>query len=200
MRETESTCGGTIIAARQNGATDSEMDLIRAAKQGDQSSYEQLFRDHVKSVLGTIFRMVHDQAAAEDLTQETFTLFFQYLPGFRGDCSPATRLYEIARQAVSRWARSKAAHPDYEGLPLTTPKTGPFLVRCPSHAHVDFKAKLDHFLPQLSQQQRAVFTYTWEGRSDEDIATIMDITTDTVRVHRFRAVNRLRGLINEASK
>jgi len=191
-----------VAAVSRREIPDAELCLLRAAAQGDQTSCERLYNAHVSTVLRTIFHKIHNQATAEDLTQETFRRFFRYLPGFRGDCSTATHLYEIARQCVARWCRTQVAHPDFAGESLTTLNDRPYLVPPPSHGYDDREKsnELDHFLPYLSEQQRTVIIYTREGRTDQEIAGIMDISIRSVRVHRFRAKSHLRRLINEASK
>jgi RNA polymerase sigma factor (sigma-70 family) len=47
-------------------------DLLGRFVQGDEAAFEALFKAHQREVYGWIVRVVHDRAAAEDLTIETF--------------------------------------------------------------------------------------------------------------------------------
>src|SRR5439155_22722301 len=47
-------------------------DLLGRFVQGDEAAFETLFKAHQREVYGWIVRVVHDRAAVEDLTTETF--------------------------------------------------------------------------------------------------------------------------------
>ena len=54
-------------------------------------------------------------------------------------------------------------------------------------------ARLEMALGRLSARQRAVFTLRhYEGRSLEEIATLLGLDVGTVKAHMFRAVSKLR--------
>lgn len=52
-------------------------------------------------------------------------------------------------------------------------------------------------LSRLPERQRLVFTLSHlEGRSSRDVSTMTGLNESTVRVHLFRAIRRLRTLLN----
>lgn len=72
--------------------------LAEAARLGDRTSLEQLVRASYPAIWRLCAALV-DEAAADDLTQETFLRASRALPRFRGGASARTWLFAIARRA-----------------------------------------------------------------------------------------------------
>jgi RNA polymerase sigma-70 factor, ECF subfamily len=76
------------------------IDLIKKAKKGDISAYQKLYDGFVRRVLNFIYRMVHSQEEAEDLTQETFVAVYQKLNLLKDNSKFEPWLFRIARNFV----------------------------------------------------------------------------------------------------
>ena len=76
-----------------------EQQWVDAARQGDQSAFEQLVKLYEMRVLALTTRMCKNPADAEEAAQEAFLSAWQGLPFFRGDASFSTWLYRLASNA-----------------------------------------------------------------------------------------------------
>ena len=73
-----------------------ESDLIRRAKDGDSSAFEDLVLTHQTKVYNLALRMTGNPEDALDLSQETFIRVYKALPLFKGQSTFSTWIYSIA--------------------------------------------------------------------------------------------------------
>jgi RNA polymerase sigma-70 factor, ECF subfamily len=63
------------------------------------------------------------------------------------------------------------------------------------------REQLQNAIAELPDRQRMVFTLSHvEGRTSREVSSMMGLNESTVRVHLFRAIRRLRGLLSSAAK
>jgi RNA polymerase sigma factor (sigma-70 family) len=89
---------------------DLEGEVVRRARAGDLTAFEQVYRSHLHHVHGLAARMVHDPALAEDLTQDVFVAAWRALPSFRGESAFSTWLYRLAIRVVLKGCRNERRH------------------------------------------------------------------------------------------
>jgi RNA polymerase sigma-70 factor, ECF subfamily len=82
--------------------------LIRKAKRGNGSSYQELYEVFVRKVLNFIYRMVNSPEEAEDLTQETFVAVYQKLDTLKDNSKFEPWLFRIARNFVYQKYRTRS--------------------------------------------------------------------------------------------
>lgn len=75
-------------------------DLIARAKSGDDEAFGVIFEHHSRFVYKFIYAMRGEQAAAEELTQETFLAAYKNIHGLRGEANLRTWLCAIAKNVV----------------------------------------------------------------------------------------------------
>ena len=73
-----------------------EKQLIRRLKRRDEAAFNTLVRLHQGRIFNLCFRMLGDEAEAEDLAQEVFVKAFGAITSFRGESQVGTWLYRIA--------------------------------------------------------------------------------------------------------
>src|SRR6202158_6570177 len=73
-----------------------EMELVRRARDGDMSAYDDLVRRYQERIYATIYHMTSNHEDANDLAQDSFIKAFQALKSFKGGSSFYTWLYRIA--------------------------------------------------------------------------------------------------------
>jgi len=62
------------------------------------------------------------------------------------------------------------------------------------------RRRLHEALGQLPERQRLVFMLSqFEGRSSREVSGLTGLNESTVRVHLFRAIRRLRGILGKNS-
>jgi RNA polymerase sigma-70 factor, ECF subfamily len=151
-------------------------------------------------------RMLQDIGEADSATQDTFIKAWQSLnrPGSKDLDNPASWLTRIAvntcldRLRSRRWQfwRKRPTPEDEETILRLAPAVGP-------NAEDKIFAtqigdRLQGALGKLSLRQRAVFALRhYEDRSLADIAGILDLDVGTVKVHLFRAIEKLREELHD---
>jgi RNA polymerase sigma-70 factor (ECF subfamily) len=87
------------IAVKRSATTADTRDLVKAA-QRDLSHFAALYNHHVQSIYRYIYSRVGSQAAAEDITSQTFLSAMEALPNYRERGHFRAWLFAIARRKV----------------------------------------------------------------------------------------------------
>ncbi|MGB3356548.1 MAG: sigma-70 family RNA polymerase sigma factor [Mycobacterium sp.] len=161
--------------------------LAAAAAAGDRVAFETLIRRHGPALHRYARRMTRDDAAVQDIVQETFVAAWRQIDRFRGDSSPRTWLFAICARKVVDSHRVKRAVPLDDRLldPADPSKmSDPFAAA----SNTEFLGALENALTELPPRQRAV----WILREVEEltfpqIATILSLSPDGARGHHHRA-------------
>ncbi|WP_183466554.1 RNA polymerase sigma factor [Mycolicibacterium iranicum] len=174
---------------RDGGFDDSPDDgeLAAAAAAGDRAAFEVLIRRHGPSLYRYARRMTRDEAAVQDIVQETFVAAWRRIDHFRGDASPKTWLFAICARKVVDSHRVKRAQPLDDRLMEPADVSAladPFAVA----TNAEFLAALEEALAELPPRQRAV----WVLREVEEltfpqIGEILSLSPDGARGHHHRA-------------
>jgi len=173
-------------------------------KTGDHEAFDALFQRHFPTVYRQAFRVVGNQAEAEEVVQEVFLTLYEKAQTFRGASAFSTWLYRITINAAlsklrRRKRREELSLDDY--LPRFR-EDGHHLVR----PVVDWSNELEgrlakeqiyrliqDALDQLPPVDKAVVLLSdVEGLSDREIGTTLGLTVSAVkaRLHRSRLVLR----------
>ena len=168
-----------------------ERELAAAAAAGDRSAFEALIRRHGPALHRYARRMTRDEAAVQDIVQETFVAAWRQIDRFRGDSSPRTWLFAICSRKVADSHRVKRAIPlDDRLIDPVDPSAAsdPFA----SLSNIEFLGALEEALAELPPRQRAV----WMLREVEEltfpqIGTILSLSADGARGHHHRAKTTL---------
>src|SRR5271157_4223925 len=73
-----------------------EGDLVRRARDGDLTAYDDLVRRYQERIYATIYHMTGNHEDANDLAQDSFIKAFSALKSFKGGSTFYTWLYRIA--------------------------------------------------------------------------------------------------------
>jgi len=73
-----------------------ELDLVRKAKQGDESAFEVLYHTHHRQAVVTVARYVKDAETAEWIANKALTNVWKALPRFEGQSKFSTWITRIA--------------------------------------------------------------------------------------------------------
>lgn len=177
-------------------AVDSELLLARAAADGDETAFSEIFRCHQRRIWA-ICRSYLDPADAEDATQETFLKAWSRLGDFDGRSRLSTWLTRIAINTCLDGLRRRGRRPEgssdrAEGClleKLETPED-------PEHEAGlrQTVARLGVLESELSPRQREVFRLRFYAQLDlAEIASSLGVTLGTVKTQLHRAVHRIRG-------
>ena len=186
-----------------------EADLLRRARRGDLTAYDDLVRLYQERIYATIYHMTSNHEDANDLAQESFIKAFQALKSFKGGSSFYTWLYRIAVNKTINFLkqRKNKLHMSLNDLDFNT-ENNPDLVALISDKTPrreaglkELSEKLNEALLKLSEQHRLVMVlHDVQGQSHEEIAEIMDCNIGTVRSRLFYARQQMQAWMTDYLK
>jgi len=176
-------------------------ELIAAARGGDRAAIEELLGRYEPSIYRFGLRMCGNEDAAREVLQETLLAAFRYLPGFRGDASLSTWLYQIARSFCikeRRGQRPTHSLDDDLASELVDPAPSP---DARVHAR-EIGEALSRAIATLPPDQREVLVLRdVEGLSAEEAAAVVGVEVGALksRLHRARMALRaeLAGFVGD---
>ena len=88
---------------KPQASTGSDRSLVERAAAGDARAFEQIMRQHNRTLFRTARAILRDDAEAEDALQEAYLQAYRALGSFRGDAQVSTWLARIvANEALMR--------------------------------------------------------------------------------------------------
>lgn len=166
-------------------------DLVERSRNGDRRAFERLYRRNVERVYALCLRMTADEAAAEELTQQTFIRVWERLGTFRGDSAFSTWLHRVAANLVKESWRSEKRRRDRV---LSVPDLTAHDVGREDGLPVE-RVALERAIAELPEGARtALVLYDIEGYRHREVAEMLGVTVGTVKsqVHRARRLLRER--------
>src|SRR5271157_2155747 len=186
-----------------------EGDLVRRARHGDLTAYDELVKRYRERIYATIYHMTANHEDANDLAQESFIKAFQALKSFKGGSSFYTWLYRIAVNKTINFLkqRKNRQHMSLNDIDFNA-EHDPDLVALISDKTprreaglTELQEKLNAALLKLSEPHRLVVVlHDVQGQSHEEIAKIMDCNIGTVRSRLFYARQQLQAYLTEYLK
>jgi RNA polymerase sigma factor RpoE len=195
--------------AQTPDSRDDERELLRRAKAGELTAYDDLVRRYQERVYATIYHMTSNHEDANDLAQETFIKAFQALQSFKGDSSFFTWLYRIAvNKTINHLKqRKRRIHVSLNDLDINA-EHDPDLVALISDKTprrdlnlAELQERLNAAMQKLSEIHRMVVTlHDVQGLSHEEISQIMNCNVGTVRSRLFYARQQLQAYLSDYLK
>jgi RNA polymerase sigma-70 factor, ECF subfamily len=198
-------------AAIGRGAYDEstcELELVSAARGGDQQAFMELCRRHDLSLKRRIRRIVRNREDAEDVLQDTLIRAFSKIAGFRAQCSFRTWIMMIATNSALMLLRKRRNHPE-TGFGLITADGKEFEILqvsdpLPNPEQTYAERQAIHRVSQAVKMLPIHFRILVEGyhRNDVklvDVANAIGITEAAAKSRLMRARNMLRRSLNHSS-
>lgn len=162
-------------------------------------TFERLFDEFETPVLNYCYYRLGNWPDAEDLAQQVFTKAYAAFPRFQQQPDDTQRsmrswIFAIAHNELVNHIRQRSRYPrsPLSDAALLADKTpGPEEAAIHSDAHQRVLA----LLAQLSDSQRQVVELRLAGMTDAEIGRLLDRSQGAVRATQFRAVQRLRTLL-----
>ncbi|MGX5818721.1 RNA polymerase sigma factor [Chitinophaga lutea] len=167
--------------------------MIAGIANGDQQAFRLLFRRHYKALCYFASTITLDQPEAEDLVQETFSRLWDKRADFPDTNAIKAFLYISVRNASLNFVRQRNKLGEKEQaftyLQSAAPDTpDPLLL------DVEVVQAVYGEIAQLPTQCRRVFSMSYiEGRKNDEIASVLGISYNTVRTQKLRALKLLRS-------
>jgi RNA polymerase sigma-70 factor, ECF subfamily len=184
-----------------------EIELIRAALQGDLEAFNQLVLTHQDSVYNQACYLLNDPTVAEDISQEVFILAFQKLSQYRGGSFRAW-LLRIATNAcydeIRRWKRKRQIPLiplDGEGDEMESPgwiaDQGPSIEELAEQD--EFMSKIHEYLDELpAGMKTAVLLVDIQELDYVEAAQVLGVPVGTLKSRLVRGRLKLRSRLMDS--
>jgi RNA polymerase sigma-70 factor (ECF subfamily) len=97
--------------SREGLTSDSDRLLVQQIRQSDARAWEHLIARYEGRLFAFVHRRIKDQAACEDIVQESFVGFFTSLPNYDDRRELQTYLFTIASHKITDYLRRTGRHP-----------------------------------------------------------------------------------------
>lgn len=172
--------------------------IARKAQEGDRNAFNVLIERNAKSIYNLVARMLpKERDAAQDIVQDTFLSAFRGFAGFRLQCRVSTWFHRIAVNKVLNY-RSKrkltvvSLHPSDDEKTRTVELVDPATTPQQSIEDAELQRQVLEWIGELPESLRAVFTLReLQKRSYEEIAEILEVSPEAVRVRLHRSKKEL---------
>ena len=176
-----------------SGNTDIE--IIGRVVSGDSNAYGELVKKYQNYVFTLALRFTHNREDAEEVAQDIFVKAFKSLADFKGNSKFSTWLYTIVYTTSITFLRKKrlktSSIDDEKTFLQLENQDGGFDANL-----VEQKSKmamLNQAIKMLSPDDAQLITLFYKGEQTlEEIATILGIESNTVKVRLHRARTRLK--------
>jgi|WetSurMetagenome_2_1015567.scaffolds.fasta_scaffold156697_1 RNA polymerase sigma-70 factor, ECF subfamily len=172
------------------------MECIKRILNGETVLFSSFLHRYSRPIHSMIARIVPCREDAEELTQDTFVKAFKKLDTYKGDCSFSTWLYRIAyNTAVSATRKKRLSFPALdENIINNVPDDAVDALLNKEDEEV--MQKLEHALELLNMEDRALITlYYTEEKSINEIASVLQLSSDNVKVKLYRVRKKIYALI-----
>lgn len=184
--------------------------LVGRAAQGDREAFRTLIERHHRPIAGLAQRLVRHPDDVDDLLQEIYLRAWRGLPRFRSDAQFSTWLYRIAVNTGIKMRKRESARVrtvstdewesfDEAGVGIDDVGEGldPAVLYVSDERSSAVRAAVDS-LPE--KQRTVVALHYFEGRSCEEIGSMVGCSIGTVWSRLHYACKRLRGILGEDSE
>ena len=174
--------------------TDSE--LVRRVQAGDDAAFDAFMGRYKRPVLNFVYRMLGDEAEAEDVAQEVFVRVYQRLGAFEvrpEQAKISTWLFTLARHAVIDRVRWRKRHP---AAPLDSVAEADIASDRDAAGDAAAREIGEHIARALSalpeEQRTALVLAEYEELAYAEIALVMNCSEKSVESRLYRAKQTLR--------
>ncbi len=180
--------------------------MLKAAA-GDESAYNFLVQKYHRAMIHFLFRMVHNQAVAEELAQEVFLRVYRSRESYRAEAKFTTWLYRIATNLAVNHARDTRHERTAQNVYLDQPdeETGTTPDVADDEPTVEQKLVRDermsairaHVMALPERQRMAVLMHKYQGMDYRQIGDVLKLSESATKSLLFRAYQTLRDKLKE---
>jgi RNA polymerase sigma-70 factor (ECF subfamily) len=180
--------------------------MLRAAA-GDESGFNYLVEKYHRPIFHFLFRMVRNQAIAEELAQEVFLRVYRSRQSYRAEAKFTTWLYRIATNLAVNYARDtkheRAVRNVYLDAPDEQTSTTPDVADGEPSVEQNLlheermKAIRTQVMALPERQQMAVLMHKYQGMDYREIGAVLKLSESATKSLLFRAYQTLRDKLKD---
>ena len=176
--------------------------IMLELRTGNMAGFDYLIQKYRKPIIHFMYRMVRNQAVAEELAQEVFLRVYRSRETYRAEARFSTWLYRIATNLGVNYARDtrheRTASTVY--LDETDSETGTTPDVADTTPDVEanllrqerLKAIREHVMALPERQRMAVLMHKYEGMDYKQIGDVLKLSESATKSLLFRAYQTLR--------
>jgi RNA polymerase sigma-70 factor (ECF subfamily) len=202
--------GVTQPTVPQSSGHFSEMEdsaIMLELSAGNMAGFDFLIQKYRKPIINFMYRMVHNQAVAEELAQEVFLRVYRSRETYRAEAKFSTWLYRIATNLGVNYARDNRHERTASTIYLdetdsetgTTPDVADTTpgVEASMLRRERLNAIREHVLALPERQRSAVLMHKYEGMDYKQIGDVLKLSESATKSLLFRAYQTLREKLKE---
>jgi RNA polymerase sigma-70 factor (ECF subfamily) len=180
--------------------------MLRVAA-GDESSFNFLAEKYHRAMIHFLFRMVRNQAVAEELAQEVFLRVYRSRESYRAEAKFTTWLYRIATNLAVNHARDTRHERTAQTVYLDVPdeETGTTPDVADDEPSVEQRLLRDermaairkHVMALPERQRMAVLMHKYQGMDYKQIGDVLKLSESATKSLLFRAYQTLRDKLKD---
>jgi len=187
------------LAFQQGEKKVDDRELVRLSQNGAEAAFEELVRRHQQRVFALVAGILHRPDDVEDIAQQVFLKAYLGIKRFDQRAAFSTWLYKIAVNECWDYLRKRKVRPlVYEAdlseeqvsrldgiVSSSRPPEGP-------NTRAEMREIIERMLAALPEQDRQLLVLKEiEGFSVQELAEILSLNVNTVKVRLFRARGRI---------
>ena len=179
---------------------DFDAELMLRVKQGDGASFAILLEKHRLPVIHFLYRMVQNQAVAEELAQEVFLRVYRSRESYQPTAKFTTWLFRIATHLALnslRDGKNRRLEDRLDDDSSDTPVRQVSDQRPTAEQNMVYQARLDEVrraVAMLPEKQRAaVLMHKYQEMEYSQIAKVLNCSESAIKSLLFRAYETLRA-------
>lgn len=188
------------MGAAAAAALDYDAQLMLRVKDGDGTSFGVLLEKHRSSVIHFVYRMVQEQAVAEELAQEVFLRVYRSRASYAPTAKFKTWLFRIASHLALNWLRDERHQRSQERLDDVVADL-PVRQISDHRPNVEQElvyrvrlAEIRQAITALPEKQRAaLLLHKYEEMEYTQIAKVLGCSVSAVKSLLYRAYETLRA-------
>ena len=181
-------------------AIERDAELMLRVRAGDSSSFALLLEKHRGPVIHFVYRMVLNQAVAEELAQEVFLRVYRSRESYEPTAKFTTWLFRIATHLALNWIRDGKNEKNQEsldtevqeGISRQVPDRNPNVEQDLVY-RVKLKEVRDAIETLPAKQRAAVLMHKYQEMEYSQIAKTLGCSESAVKSLLFRAYETLRA-------
>jgi RNA polymerase sigma-70 factor, ECF subfamily len=182
--------------------------LVRRAQHGDAGAFEVLVKKHQGRVFAVAAGILRNREDVEDIAQQVFVKAYFSLKKFDQRAAFSTWLYKIAVNECWDLLRKKKVRPLVYEADLSEEQAAMYLATEQKNEpgldvteRLEVREQLDRWLSCLEERDRTMLVLKEiQGFTVEEIAEILEINGNTVKVRLFRARQRIAGMMRRKKR
>jgi len=185
------------VAESRRGGED--RDLVRQAKDGDKEAFESLVRRHQSRVFAVAGGILRNREDVEDIAQQVFLKAYFSLKRFDQRAAFSTWLYKITLNECWDLLRKRKVRPLVLEVDLSEEQARQYQAaeevadgRPDASDRLAARERVEQLLECLEERDRSMLVLKEvQGFSVEEIAEVLELNANTVKVRLFRARQRI---------